>query len=191
MGLPSMAGRAFPLTQLSMQRAPLLSSIDPCLLAVEITLVYIYIYYGLLRAQVKTVPTTEKKLGKDGKEKPEVLPTMTCVKQHVSIQCGHLRYEGEVAYLEFDPRNHDGEGDVELTRYPFPEELWKKARDSRSSAQGLQNCKFVSKEFFLAYFLLLFFHCVQPGNAHGPGMNLMQSCTHAHRCRSRIATSDG
>ena len=163
-----MAGRAFPLTQLSMQRAPVLSSIDPCLLAVEITLVYIYIYYGLLRAQVKTVPTTEKKLGKDGKEKPEVLPTMTCVKQHVSIQCGHLRYEGEVAYLEFDPRNHDGEGDVELTRYPFPEELWKKARDSRSSAQGLQNCKFVSKEFFWHTFYCCFSTAYSPGMRMGP-----------------------
>ena len=176
-----MAGRAFPLTQLSMQRAPLISSINPNLLAVEITLaytdIYIYIYYGLLRAQVKTVPTTEKKLGKDGKEKPEVLPTMTCVKQHVSIQCGHLRYEGEVAYLEFDPRNHAGEGDVELTRYPFPEELWKKARDSRSSAQGLQNCKFVPKEFFWAYFLLLFFAARECAWARHEPHAVMHPCT--------------
>ena len=140
LGLPSMAGSEFPLTQLSMQRAPLLSSIGPCFLSVESTMVY----DSSFCAQVKAVPTVDKKLGKDGKEKPEVLPTMTCVKQHVSIQCGHLRYEGEIAYLEFDPRTHDGEGDVELTRPPFPEELWKKARDSRSSAQGQQNWQFVS-----------------------------------------------
>jgi hypothetical protein len=44
-----------------------------------------------------------------------------------------------------------------LTRYPFPEELWKKARASRSSAQGLQNCKFVSKEFFFGILFIAVF----------------------------------
>ena len=156
MGLPSMAGRAFPLTQLSMQRAPLLSSIDPCLLAVEITLVYIYIYYGLLRAQVKTVPTTEKKLGKDGKEKPEVLPTMTCVKQHVSIQCGHLRYEGEVAYLEFDPRNHDGEGDVELTAIHFQKSFGRKPATQEVLLKVCKIANLFQKSFFGILFIAVF-----------------------------------
>lgn len=68
------------------------------------------------------------------KESPE--PTMIGKKQWVSFKCGQLEYEGEIAFLELMEQHLEASEDVELTRLPFEEELWKKNKESRTSGSA-------------------------------------------------------
>ena len=78
------------------------------------------------------------------------------VKEHVTIQCGHLNYEGEVACLILKDRFLD-KHEVELTRPAFEEETWKKPREQRpsggSSVFGLLIGWVVGSLFCLLYSL--------------------------------------
>lgn len=47
-----------------------------------------------------------------------------------------LEYEGEIAFLELMEQHLEASEDVELTRLPFEEELWKKNKESRTSGSA-------------------------------------------------------
>ena len=71
------------------------------------------------------------------KDKEPTDPTMVGKKEWVSFKCGQLEYEGEIAFLELMEQHLGASEDVELTRLPFEEELWKKNKETRTSGQGI------------------------------------------------------